>query len=58
MNMEIFLLLEFNRLWGARHVICCRNGKEILWSLQRPKSSVVKWVMCGALGPLDFGPWS
>jgi hypothetical protein len=26
--MERFLLLEFDMLWGARHVICCRNDKE------------------------------
>jgi hypothetical protein len=40
--MEKLLLLEFDKLWGAKHIICCRNGKEILWSFQRPRSGVVK----------------
>lgn len=56
LNMEGSLLLEFDKLWGARHIICCRSGKKILLSFERPKCGVVRWVMCGALGPLGFGP--
>jgi len=41
-NMAGLLLLEFNRLWGLRHVICYRSGKGVIWSFQRPKSMVVR----------------
>jgi len=42
LNMEGSLLLEFDKLWGSRHIIYCRSGKKILWSLERPR--------CGLLG--------
>jgi len=36
------------------------NGKEGLWSFQRPRCGVVRWLMCGASGPWvlvpDLGP--
>jgi hypothetical protein len=41
-NMERFLLLEFDRLWGAKHAINYKSGKEIIWYFQRLKSMVVR----------------
>ena len=36
------LLLEFDKLWRVRHVMCYGNGNGILWCLQRPKFGAVR----------------
>jgi hypothetical protein len=42
LDKEVFLLSNFDKLWGVRHVMCWRLDKKRFWSFQHSKVKIVR----------------